>query len=129
MVWPIIGRAPPLRGDGRARAEASQFGEVRNSTEVGRHQRDEFTRRNDLGIPPKLWEVTRIAGDEVVRASGLRTLKENVARGIAGDLQRTDRIDKARAVLDELKILQAQALMRVQLGAERHGPIFPEDVP
>ena len=49
---------------------------------------DEFAGSDDFGFLPELWEMPRIAGDQVVRAGGIGAFDENVIGGIGRNLQR-----------------------------------------
>ena len=54
-----------------------------DSAQMGRHQGYKFTRRDDLSILPKSWKMTRIAGDEIVRANGFCALQEDIVLCVA----------------------------------------------
>jgi hypothetical protein len=49
---------------------------------------DEFAGSDDLGFLPELWEMARIAGDQVVRAGGVGTFEKNIIGGVERDLKR-----------------------------------------
>jgi hypothetical protein len=49
---------------------------------------DEFAGRDDFGFLPELWQMALIAGDQVVRASGIGAFERNVIGGVGRNLQR-----------------------------------------
>lgn len=65
---------------------------------------DEFAGSYDFGFLPELWEMALIAGDQVVRAGGIRAFEENIIGG-GGNLKRSGRRDEMSPVFEELKKL------------------------
>jgi len=78
---------------------------------------DEFAGSNDFGFLPELWEMARIAGDQVVRAGGVGTFEEDIIGGIGGDLKRGGGRDEMGPVFEELKKLLPKPFANKKLRA------------
>ncbi len=76
-----------------------------SGNQVRRDDTDELAGRDDLGLPPELWEMTLVAGDEIVGAGGVGAFEEDVVGGVGTDLKRLGGRDGVGAVLDELQEL------------------------
>jgi hypothetical protein len=88
---------------------------------------DKFAGGDDFGFLPKLWEVALIAGNQIVRASGVGTFEENTIVWVRGDLKQTGGRDEMGPVFEELKKLLPEAFANVKLRARQHGAILCED--
>jgi hypothetical protein len=66
---------------------------------------DQFAGADDFGFLPELWKVALIAGDQVIRASGVGAFKENIIGGVGRDLKRAEGRDEMSSVFEELKKL------------------------
>ena len=78
---------------------------------------DEFAGSDDLGFLPELWEMARIAGDQVVRAGGVGTFEENIIGGVERDLKRGGGRDEMGPVFEELKKLLPEPFANMEFRA------------
>lgn len=78
---------------------------------------DEFAGSDDFGFLPELWEMPLIAGDQVVRASGIGTFEENVIGGVGRNLKPTRGHDEMGPVFEELKKLAPEPFANMELRA------------
>lgn len=65
----------------------------------------EFAGSDDFSFLPELWEMPRIAGDQVVCTGGIGAFDENVIGGIGRDLKRGGWRNGMGSVFEELKKL------------------------
>jgi hypothetical protein len=68
---------------------------------------NKFPRRYDLGFLPEFRKMLLIARHQVVRASGIGALHENIVIGVACNFQASRRGHSIDILLDELKQLLA----------------------
>src|SRR5262249_54892374 len=76
-----------------------------SSEEVRRHDAKEFARGDHLGFLPKFRKMTRIAGHQVVGASGIGAFQKDIVVWIGGDLERPRRLHRLRMAPNELQEL------------------------
>jgi len=74
-------------------------GNTPSRNKVRRHNVDEFSGGNDLGLLPELRKMPLVAGYQVVRTYGVSTFEEFVVIGIFRDLKFTRRGNATRMVL------------------------------
>ena len=91
------------------------------------HDVDELARRDNLGSLPELWEMSLVAGHQIVRASRVATFQEFIIVGVFCDLQRSANSDRMRTVPDKLKKLLLESPADSQLWARQHCAIFGEN--
>ena len=78
---------------------------------------DQFAGGDDFGFLPELWEMARIAGDQVVRAGGIGAFEENVIGGVGRDLKQAGGRDEMGPVFEELKKLLPEPFANKKLRA------------
>lgn len=66
---------------------------------------DEFAGSDDFSFLPELWEMPRIAGDQVVCTGGVGAFDKNVIGRIGRDLKQAGWRNGMGAVLEQLKKL------------------------
>ncbi len=89
-----------------------------------RHDGKEFARGDYLGVLPEFRKMTRIAGYQVVGASGIGAFQEDVVVGIRGDSERLRWRHRLRMAPNELQDLLTQALADLELRAREHFAVF-----
>lgn len=85
---------------------------------------NELARSDDLGLFPECRKMALIAGYEVIGASLVGTLKENVVPGVARGLDRMGGQYDMSVVLDKLEKLPAEAFADAQFRARQDHPVF-----
>lgn len=94
--------------------------------QVRRDNVDELARCDDFGLLPELREMPWIAGHEVVRASDIGALNEDIVAGVARNEQRADGSHDVGAVSDKIKKPTLQPFANAQFGARKYIPVFRE---
>ena len=79
-----------------------------------RHDVDELPRCDNLGSLPELWEMSLVAGHQIVRASRVGTFQEFVIARVICGLQRSANSDRMRTVPDKLKEVWCWSPLRMR---------------
>lgn len=95
--------------------------------QMGRDETDKFTRSYDLRLFPEYREMPLIAGDQIVRASGIGTFQENVVIRIACDFESSSRSHKMTAIRNQLKHLLPKTFADSELPTGKNVAVLLEN--
>jgi hypothetical protein len=98
-----------------------------SAKQVWRRDLDEFPWRNDFGSLPKPRKVLSIAGNQVVRTSGIGTFDKNIVIGIVGHFQTAMWSNDETAVSNQLQKPKAVTPANANCRASEHLRVFIED--
>ena len=81
---------------------------------MGPDDADKFAGVDDFGFLPEPWEMALIAGDQIVRASGIGAFEENVIGEVGRNLKRAGGHDEMGPVFEELKKLAPESFANME---------------
>ena len=88
---------------------------------------DEFAGSDDFGFLPELWEMPRIARNQVVCARGIGAFDKNVIGRVGRDWRQAGWRNGMGSVLEQLKKLVPQPLANLKFCPRQHDSVLPQD--
>jgi len=95
--------------------------------EVRGHDGDEFAGSDYFGLLPERWEMTLVAGYQIIGAGCVCAFKELIIVGVFCNLKRTRGSNELRMILYELEELLPEAPADLEFRARKHLTVFREN--